>query len=118
MLALMAVLIPIEKHAIAIFVLVLFDLILGLIAAIKRGEKITSNGLKTTVIKLFVFETALALGFIAEKYLLNDLLPISKIISTLVGIVELTSVFENLDEIYGQPLFKVLIDKLGSNRPK
>lgn len=94
--------------------LIFSDLITGILAARKRGEKIKSAGLRRTVTKLFVYETAILLGFLVETYMLEGFLPISKIASGLISLVEMKSIFENLDVINGNPVFKALIEKLGS----
>jgi hypothetical protein len=109
---------PIKATLIAVMVLTMVDLASGLIAARKRGEAITSTGLKRTLIKIAVYEIVVLLGFITEQYLTGDLLPVVKILAGLVGITELKSVLENLEEITGMPLLKMFIQKLanmGSN---
>lgn len=109
-----AVFAPIEASLIAMLVLTLSDMITGILAARKANIVITSSGLRRTVSKIFVYELAVLMAFMAEKYLLSDVIPLSKLCTGLITLVELKSLFENLDIIYGQPIFKTLIDKLGS----
>ena len=115
-LALSAILVfaPIKATLIAVMVLTMVDLVSGLLAARKRGEAITSTGLKRTLIKIAVYEIVVLLGFITEQYLTGDLLPVVKILAGLVGITELKSVLENLEEITGMPLLKMFIQKLAN----
>jgi hypothetical protein len=54
------------------------------------------------------------LGFLAETYMLDGFLPISKICSGIIAVVEMASLLENLNTINGAPIFKDLINKLGS----
>jgi phage-related holin len=114
LLSILAVLAPIKAVMISAAVLVVADLILGIVAAIKRGEKITSAGFRRTISKLFVYEMAVVLGFICEKYLISGTVPLSKIMSAYIGLTEMKSIVENLDSINGKPIFKDIISKLGS----
>lgn len=94
-------------------VMVVVDLITGVLAAKKRGSDITSAGLRRTVTKIFVYEAALMLGYLAETYM-SDVLPFVKMASGAITLVEMTSIFENLNSISGTNLFQALIDRLGS----
>ena len=117
-LTLLAVFAPIKAIMITVGVLIISDLILGTVAAKKRGEVITSAGFRRTVVKGFVYQSAIILGFLTEKYLLDGAMPVSKIVAGLIGLVELTSCLENLNAINGSPIFKKLIEKLGSQNDK
>ena len=118
LIAILAVFAPIKAVIIVTGVLVVADLITGLFAAHKRGEKITSAGLRRTVTKTAVYLSAVCLGFLVEKYMIDSMLPISKLVSGIIGIVELKSLMENLNVIYGSDLFKSIIEKLGSVNDK
>lgn len=107
--SIIALLAPIKTMALAAMAVTLLDLPLGMLAARKRGEPITSAGLKQTVIKLFVYEMALVLGLITQDYLINGSIQLVNLISTLIGCTELKSVLENLEEIYGQPFLSQII---------
>lgn len=109
---------PIKAVIVTTLVLVLADLILGVLAAKKRGELLTSAGLRRTITKIFVYETALMLAFLTEQYLTGELVPVCKIVSSFIGLVELKSCTENLNEISGGSLLKVLLEKLGSVNEK
>lgn len=117
-LSILAIFAPIKPAIITVGVMVALDLITGVWAANKRKEPITSNGLKQTVMKLMVFQIALITGFLTEKYLTGDLVPITKIIAAFIGLVEYTSMLENLNEINGQPIFKSIIKKIGKDSEK
>lgn len=112
-LAAVAVFAPIKAAVITVIALTLVDLITGVIAAKKRGEQLTSSGFKRTVLKIMVYEVATLCGFIAQKYLVLDVLPVCTLVTSLIGITELKSVLENLDSINGGSFFSALINKLG-----
>ncbi len=108
------VLAPIKATLVVTLLLTLVDLITGVLAARKRGEAITSTGFKASVVKLLVYESVVVLSFLVERFLVGDLLPVVKIAGGMVGLTELKSVLENLEELTGMPLLKALIAKLGA----
>jgi hypothetical protein len=50
--------------------------------------------------------------------MIDSILPISKLVSGIIGVVELKSLMENLNTIHGSDLFKSVIEKLGSINDK
>lgn len=118
-LASLALLAPAKSMLLTCLVLILADLVTGLLAAWKTKEPITSAGIRRTVVKLFVYELAIILAYITQKYLLLDSIPASNIVAGAIGLAEMVSCMENLNRISGTDLLKSLISKLGSeNRPK
>lgn len=112
--ALLAVFAPVHAVMLSAMTLILADLVTGVWAAKKRGENITSSGFQRTLVKLAVYEVAIALGYITQHYLMGDILPVCNIIGTYVGLTELTSAYENIDGIAGGDLLKSILDKLNS----
>lgn len=110
--ALLVLFAPIKATLVTVMVLTVVDLIAGILAAIKRKEKITSSGLKRTVVKILAYEIVVCLGYITEQYMTGDLVPVVKMLAGLIGITELKSVLENIEEITGIPVLQLLIDKL------
>lgn len=105
---------PIQSVLLVTLVLISADLLTGMYAAYKRGEAIQSSAIRRTVSKVLIYEIAIALAFLAEHYLMGDTLPAAKLIASMVGMVELKSVLENLNSISGTDLLKSVIEKLGS----
>lgn len=112
--SLIAVFAPIKAIILITIALILVDLVSGILAARKKGQLITSAGIRRTVTKTTIYLTAICLGFLVEHYMIDDFMPISKLISGVISLVELKSVLENLDVLNGSPLFKSIIEKLGS----
>lgn len=110
----LAVFAPIKALLLVTGLLIFSDLISGILSARKKGQKISSAGLRRTVTKVMVYNAAIMLGFVTETYMLDGFLPLSKIAAGLISVVEMKSILENLDTINGNPIFKTLIDKLGS----
>ena len=112
LIALVAIFAPAKAMLATALLFIVLDLITGVWAAKKRGDAITSQGLKRTVIKIMIYELAIALAFLCEIYLMGDYMPIAKIVSSFVGITELKSIYENLNEIGGGNLLSNLISRL------
>jgi uncharacterized membrane protein len=109
-----AALAPIHAVIVSVGVLVMGDLVTGVWAAYKRGEEIKSSGLRRTLSKLVVYNIAIISGFMVQQYMIEDLVPIVKIIAGVIGLVELKSILENANKITGVDLFKEVIARLGS----
>lgn len=105
---------PIKALVLVVLFLVIVDMITGIWASMKRGEAFKSAALRRTVSKLLVYQIAIITGFLVEIYLIDKMLPASKMIGGIVGFVEFSSILENLNTIYGTNLFKVMLTKLGS----
>ena len=114
LLSTLAVLAPIKAILLVTGFLIFADLLSGVIAAKKRGETISSGGLRRTITKCLVYNLAVISGFLVEKYMLADIIPISKLISGVISLVELKSILENLNSINGTDIFKTVISSLGS----
>lgn len=113
-----AALAPIHPVLISVGFLIVADLLTGIWAAKKRGEKISSAAMRRTVSKIVIYQLAVIGGFVLEKYLLSDLLPVSKIVAGVIGLVEFKSMLENSGSIVGGDIFKMILAKLGSENDK
>lgn len=94
--------------------LIVADLVTGMIAAKKRGEKINSAAMRRTVSKMVVYQIAVISGFLLETQLLHELLPVTKVVAGVIGMVEFKSILENGNTILGVNIFKEVIKRLGS----
>lgn len=113
-LSILVVLAPIQSVMMTALILVMADLITGIAAARTKKQKITSSGFRRTITKLLIYQIVIVLGFLTETYLTGSLVPLSKIISTLIGLTEMKSLVENLNDISGGSLLKSLVKKLNS----
>lgn len=110
----MAALAPIKPVMITVGILIVSDLITGVWAARKRGEPITSAALGRTISKMVVYQTAVITGFLLQRYLLGDALPVVNVIGGVIGMVEFKSFIENANCIVDGDVFKEILRKLGS----
>jgi sugar phosphate permease len=113
-LASMAALAPIKMVMITVGFLILADLVTGMWAAHKRGEKISSAAMRRTISKIFIYQLTVVSGFMLETYILDKMLPVAKIVAGVIGMVEFKSILENSNHIVGGDIFKLVIQKLGS----
>ena len=98
-----ALLAPIRASMGAVSFLVMADLITGVWASVKRGEKFTSWGLRKTASKLLAYELAIVLAFVIESNGLS-FLPLVKTVAGFIVGVEGKSGLENLSKITGLDL--------------
>lgn len=115
LLSCLAVFLPVKSTLLAVMALTVVDLILGVWSSIKQGQPITSSGLKRTIVKVFVYNGVVMLGFLTEQYLTGDSVPIVKILGGYIGLTELKSCMENMEGISGVSILKALIDKLSQS---
>lgn len=109
---------PIYPILITVGVLIAVDTVLGVWASVKRKEAITSGRAGRVLTKFFVYQMVLVTLFMVETNVWGSWLPAVKIAAGAVCVVEVISLLENSGTILGKPVFKYLIDKLGSKSKK
>ena len=88
---------------------ILVDTITGIWKAKKLKIKITSRGLSAIVSKLFLYEMAVILTYLIDKFILNDILlqffsvplMLTKILSLVLCSIEAISISENYKAVKG-----------------
>lgn len=118
LLVLAATLAPIKPLLIACGVMIAGDMITGIFAAKKRKEPINSADMRRSLTKMVVYQIAIISGFVLEVHMLDNLLPVSKVVGGVIGMVEFKSILENVSTIAGQDIVKLVMDKLGSKNAK
>ncbi len=108
---LILVLAPIHSVLIAVGVLIVLDMITGLLAARKRGEKITSANLKKTVTKAFLYQSSVVVAFLMEQLLLDGI-PVVKVVAGIIALTEGKSFFENVHAITGTNFWDEALAKI------
>lgn len=114
----LAVFSPITPLLIACGALIIIDTITGMFAARKRKERITSAEMRRAISKMVVYQLAIISAFILETYILDNALPVSKIVSGVIGMVEFKSIMENASTIAGKNLLKMMMKSLGSKNAR
>lgn len=116
LLSVLAVFAPIKSLIFSIGFVAFMDLLTGIMAAKQRGEKIESAKSRRTIVKLLGYQMAIITGFVIEKYMVDNSLPITKIIAGAISTVELQSVLENLQAVTGVDFWEKFKNLL--NKPK
>ena len=95
---------------------ILVDTITGIWKAKKLKIKITSRGLSAIVSKLFLYEMAVILTYLIDKFILNDILlqffsvplMLTKILCLVLCSIEVISINENIKAVKGIDLWASL----------
>lgn len=106
--ALLAYLTPLQPLILAIGVLILFDTIVGIYKAWKLNEKISSRRFGHIISKFALYNIAIISGYILENMIGLDNIPIARIIAVGIGLTELLSISENIDELTGINIYKLI----------
>lgn len=105
------VLAPIKAIMYSVGALVVADLVTGIAAAHKRGEKITSQGLKRSVVKTLVYQLAVIIGMVVDNHLIPGI-GVLKVVSGLIAVTEVKSIAENIKVLTGIDVWAALQNKL------
>jgi phage-related holin len=101
---------PITWSIVGIGVLVFTDVITGISAAKKRGERIHSKGMSRTVGKMIYYTIAIVLSRVMELAFITWI-PIAQLTSGYIAVVEFKSNMENIAQITGVDVWNHLKDK-------
>jgi phage-related holin len=102
---------PIHMAIGIVFVLVVADMIMGILAARRRGDQITSTKMKRTVSKLLAYEIAIGIALLIQESF-ADGWPIVHTISTIIVLTESTSLIENFKIITGIDVLSEALEAL------
>ena len=103
---------PAYDSMMAVLVLVCVDLAVGIWAAKKRGEPITSYGFRRSITtKIAPYQVAVLLGYYVDKEFSLGI-PLMKAIAGFIAVAELKSIFENLGQITGLDFWTAIKEKL------
>lgn len=105
LLACLSILLPIRELMLTVGFLVATDLIVGIWKAMKTGQKIRSRRMSDTITKLLLYQVAIISGFLIEHYIITDMIPVSKLISTVIAIIEFKSIIESIEAVTGKSLW-------------
>lgn len=105
LLACLSILLPIKELMLTIGFLVGTDLVVGIWKAVKIGQKIRSRRMSDTITKLLLYQIAIISGFLIEKYVITEMLPIAKLIGTVIAIIEFKSIIESIEAVTGKSLW-------------
>lgn len=105
-----AFMMPIHTLIIGVGALILLDTIAGLYRAFKLKQSITSKKFGHIISKILLYNIAIISGYILQWIIGIDVLPISKLIASVIGLTEIKSILENVNEITGIDLWKFVMN--------
>lgn len=105
---------PVNEFIFATGLLVAADTILGVSAAFKNDEPITSKKLARSILKFLSYGAALIVALVIQRHFLRDF-PSVQVIGGLIAFIEVKSIDEKLHKLTGYSFFEFLINKLKSN---
>jgi phage-related holin len=111
LMAMLSVFAPVQAVMLTVLVMVLADLASGVLAAYKRGEKITSLGLQRTTVKILKYEFVIMAAFLCDHYLTGTAIFV-KAFAGFVGMTELYSIVENFNSVKSDPALQSILDKI------
>jgi phage-related holin len=98
---------PVKAAILSIILLALFDFITGVSASYKLGNKITSRRMYSSIVKVTMYSTLILASHLIEAHLM-DYLPMVKLATSSVALVELKSLYENVSVVLGIDLWSAL----------
>jgi hypothetical protein len=112
-LACMSIFLPIKELMLTVGFLVGADMVVGIWKALKTGQKIRSRRMSDTITKMLLYQLAIVSGFLIEKYIITDMLPIAKLIGSVIAIIEFKSIVESIESVTGQNLWTKIKEVIG-----
>ena len=113
LLALITIFLPIKELMITIGFLVGADMAVGIWKAIKLRIKIRSRRMSDSITKMLLYQLAIVSGFLIETYIIEGLIPITKLIATVVAVIEFKSIIESIEAVTGKDLWRNIKTLIG-----
>ncbi len=114
LIVIISVISPVIPLILTVGILVMTDFIFAIYKAFKLNEEITSRKMSNTITKMTLYSLAVISVFFIEKYVLDFIIPASKIASGLICFIELKSIDESFKKIFNWSLWdkmKIIISR-------
>jgi hypothetical protein len=105
LLASLAVFLPIKELMLTIGFLVAADMVVGIWKALKLKQRIRSRRMSDTITKLLLYQIAIMSGFLIESFIIAELIPITKLVATVIAVIEFKSIIESIESVTGKDLW-------------
>jgi hypothetical protein len=113
LLASLAVFLPIKELMLTIGFLVASDMVVGIWKALKLKQRIRSRRMSDTVTKLLLYQIAIMSGFLIETFIISELIPITKLVATVIAVIEFKSIIESIESVTGKDLWSKIKTIIG-----
>jgi hypothetical protein len=101
----LAVFLPIKELMLTIGFLVGADMVVGIWKALKLKQRIRSRRMSDTITKLLLYQIAIMSGFLIESFIIAELIPITKLVATVIAVIEFKSIIESIESVTGKDLW-------------
>jgi hypothetical protein len=101
----LAVFLPIKELMLTIGFLVGADMVVGIWKALKLKQRIRSRRMSDTITKLLLYQIAIMSGFLIETFIISELIPITKLVATVIAVIEFKSIIESIESVTGKDLW-------------
>ena len=109
----LAVFLPIKELMLTIGFLVAADMVVGIWKALKLKQRIRSRRMSDTITKLLLYQIAIMSGFLIETFIISELIPITKLVATVVALIEYNSHIESIESVSGKVLWSKIKTIIG-----
>ena len=109
----LAVFLPIKELMLTIGFLVAADMVVGIWKALKLKQRIRSRRMSDTITKLLLYQIAIMSGFLIESFIISELIPITKLVATVIAVIEFKSIIESIESVTGKDLWSKLKTIIG-----
>jgi hypothetical protein len=109
----LAVFLPIKELMLTIGFLVGADMVVGIWKALKLKQRIRSRRMSDTITKLLLYQIAIMSGFLIETFIISELIPITKLVATVVAVIEFKSIIESIESVTGKDLWSKIKTIIG-----
>jgi hypothetical protein len=109
LLSVLAAISPMVPLFVTATLLIISDMVFAIYRAYRNGVPITSRKLSQVLPKLILYNIGILLAFLVEKYVLVDTIPISKLALGVISMVEMKSIDESFQSIFGYSLYAKLL---------
>jgi hypothetical protein len=109
----LAVFLPIKELMLTIGFLVASDMVVGIWKALKLKQRIRSRRMSDTVTKLLLYQIAIMSGFLIETFIIAELIPITKLVATVIAVIEFKSIIESIESVTGKDLWSKIKTIIG-----
>jgi hypothetical protein len=103
----LSVLVGVKSILVVVGILLFFDMLTGVWAALVKQEEIHSKKLGHTVTKMIIYQITIISAFLIEKYIITQI-PITEVVAGFLALVELKSISENVLIITGLDFFNAI----------
>lgn len=116
----LAVFTPLIPLTLSVGFLIMVDFCVGIYRAKKKGEMITSRKMSNTLSKMVLYQLMIISLFVLETFLLDNILPITKMGAAFIALIEIKSISESIEMITGLNIWTKLVEALrrGTNNTK